>query len=607
MIRVPGRPVSLTRRTIPIGVVSALLAVAMLAFLVPSAAAAPVAPHFGPNVQIDVPPVYRASFFGPSPSIAAGTNGVVFLAFAGWSGSTTGDDIDFTMSSDGGRSWSTPIRVNDDAGAAAQAEPSLALDPSNNIYIVWTDMRSGNNDVYFAKSVNGGLTFGANLRVNDITTNSQSEPDLAVDPVNPHLVHVVWTDTRSPILGPDIFYANPTIAVDLAGTIYVAWTDGRNANTAPDIYEAWSANAGASFGANVQVNDDRGLAPQLSPSLVANAGKIQIAWADYRTGGSTNYDIYTASSEDGISWSPNMKVNDDTLPNNFQMNPIIAVDAAGDVFAAFLDSRAIGWDVYAATLDVVAPTANAGSAVTGDQSANLVFDGSGSPHNLRGARYTPDFGDGATASRASGTHVYATPGGYTATLTVWDDSGNTATDTRSVTVRDIQAPVPHGTGDRTVDESQSLYFDASASTDDVGATSYRSDFWDSSSASTAAASHVYARPGAYTASLTVMDAAGNSATSTFSVTVRAVSPKASDLLGMIQILEAIIALLAAALAFVGWLLLGMRKREQRPPVPASARPMTPRREPMPPLPQAQPPRETDPLDMTFPPTPPNGP
>ncbi|TMA03264.1 MAG: PKD domain-containing protein [Methanobacteriota archaeon] len=263
--------------------------------------------------------------------------------------------------------------------------------------------------------------------------------------------------------------------------------------------------------------------------------------------------------------------------------------------------------MYAATLDVVAPTANAGSAVTVDQGANLVFDGSGSSDNFGVAGYTWDFGDGATASGASGTHVYATPGGYTATLTVWDDSGNTATDTRSVTVRDIQAPVPHGTGDRTVDEGQSLYFDASASTDNVGVTSYRWDFGDSSSASTAAASHVYARPGAYTASLTVMDAAGNSATSTFSVTVRAVSPKASDLLGMIQVLEAIIALLAAALAFVGWLLLGVRKREQRPPVPASARPMTPRREPMPPLPQAQPPRETDPLDMTFPPTPPNGP
>src|SRR3989442_5476769 len=174
MIRVPNRFVCLSRRTIPIGVVTALLAVAMLAFLMPRVAAAPAAPHFGPNVQIDVPPVYRASFFGPSPSIAAGTNGVVYLAFAGWSGSTTGDDIDFTMSSDGGRSWSPPIRVNDDATATAQAEPSLALDHSNNIYIAWTDAPSGDNDEDFAKPVNGGQSFGAKLRLNDLMTDRQS-------------------------------------------------------------------------------------------------------------------------------------------------------------------------------------------------------------------------------------------------------------------------------------------------------------------------------------------------------------------------------------------------------------------------------------------------
>src|SRR5256885_1060863 len=55
MIPVPGRFVSLTRRTIPVGVVTALLAVAVLSFLMPSPAAAPVAPPFGPNVQIHVP------------------------------------------------------------------------------------------------------------------------------------------------------------------------------------------------------------------------------------------------------------------------------------------------------------------------------------------------------------------------------------------------------------------------------------------------------------------------------------------------------------------------------------------------------------------------
>ncbi len=681
MSRVPERLASRVRRMRPIGIVTALLAVSLFAFLTPPAAAVPPAPYWGPSVQIDVPPVYRASFAAPPSSIAAGTDGVAYLAFAGWSGNTGGDDIYFTKSSDGGRTWSTPLRVNDDIGNVAQAQPRLALDPANNIYIAWTDTRGGTNDIYFSKSINGGSSFSANVRVNDVTTNSQSEPSLAVDPVNPHLVHVVWTDTRTPITGPDIYYANstngglsfnpsvrlnddpgaaeqstpaiavapnrnvyavwrdprgspeiyytrsldfgatwslntyvngdagnvdqrnPTIAIDAAGTVYVAWTDYRNQNTAPDILEAWLSSGSATFSAKVQVNDDRGIAPQINPSISANAGKIQLAWADYRTGGSSSYDIYTSSSTDGTTWSQNTKVNDDSL-SNYQDYPSIAVDSVGDVFAAFLDTRAIGWDVYAATLDVVAPTANAGSAVTADQGTSVAFDGTASADNFRVVGYSWDFGDGTTATGPTGSHVYATPGDYTATLRVWDASGNTATDTRAITVLDTLAPVPKGGGDRTVDEGQSLFFDAFASTDNVGVTAYSWNFGDNSSASTATASHVYARPGTYSASVTVSDAAGNTATSTFTVTVRAVSPKASDLLGMIQILEAIVAFLAVALAFLGWVLYRRRKEEPRPaamPMSMSVRPPAPPPEPMPPLPQAQPPKEPDPLDMDLPP------
>src|SRR6058998_3159925 len=156
MRRGSARLVSFVRRTIPLGIVTALLAVATLAFLTPDVAAAPAAPHFGPNVQIDVPPTYRASSPGTGSSvasIAAGSDGVVYLAFAGWTGSTSGDDIYFTKSLDSGRSWSGPIRVNDDIGSTSQLNPSLVLDSANNIYIAWTDARSANNDVYFSKSI----------------------------------------------------------------------------------------------------------------------------------------------------------------------------------------------------------------------------------------------------------------------------------------------------------------------------------------------------------------------------------------------------------------------------------------------------------------------
>ncbi len=675
MQRTPTPRVSPAIRMFPIGIVTALFAVALLGFLMPAASAAPASPYFDPAVQVDRPPAYTAS----NPSLAVGSDGVEYLAFAGWGGSTSQSDIFFTKSTNG-RTWIVPIRVNDDPGGAAQSDPSLTLDSMNNIYIAWTDARFGNNDIFFSKSTNGGTIFSANVRVNDFTGNSQSEADLAVDPVNPHLVHVVWTDARSGFLGPDIYYANstdgglsfnpslrvnndltgaeqsqpaiavapnrdvyvvwrdprngargpdiyfskssdlgatwgpnfyvnddpggatqqdPTIAVDATGTIYVAWTDYRNPNTAPDIYAARSTNAGVSFGANVKVNDDTGIASQSLPSLAANGGKIQVAWADSRTAGSTSWDIYTASSTDGLTWSPNMKANDDSLPNVFQWQPSIGVDASGDVFAAWYDTRGSGQDIFAGVLDVVSPSANAGPAITVDEGAAVALDGSGSSDNLGIASYYWDFNDGTGATGVTTNRLYATPGTYVATLTVWDFSGNAASATKTITVRDTVAPVPRGGGDRSIDEGQPLFFDASASMDNVGVVSYAWNFGDNSTASTATASHVYANPGVYHASLTVTDGAGNSATAPFTVTVRAISPKPSDLLGMIQILEAVVGVLGIALVFLGWMVFARRSRERPPEMPMSARP--PAQPPAPPL------REPDPLDMPLPPPPPKSP
>src|SRR2546428_6661037 len=252
MLRVRHPPAQFVVRTFPVGVAGTFSGMAMLGFLMPSVAPPPAAPYWGPSVQIDVPPVYRASFVGPPASIAAGTDGVAYLAFAGWSGNTGGDDIYFTKSSDGGRTRSTPLRVNDDIGNVAQAQPRLALDPANNIYIAWTDTRGGTNDIYFSKSINSGSSFSANVRVNDVTTNSQYEPSLAVDRVNPHLVHVVWTDTRTPITGPDIYYANST-------------------------------NGGLSFNPSVRLNDDAGGAEQSTPAIaLAPNPNVYVVWRDPR-------------------------------------------------------------------------------------------------------------------------------------------------------------------------------------------------------------------------------------------------------------------------------------------------------------------------------------
>jgi hypothetical protein len=76
-------------------------------------------------------------------------------------------DILSIRSTDGGATWSAPVRVNDDAGTAAQWFPWLTIDESGLVHVVWYDRR-GNGldiDVYYARSLDGGVTFEPNLRV----------------------------------------------------------------------------------------------------------------------------------------------------------------------------------------------------------------------------------------------------------------------------------------------------------------------------------------------------------------------------------------------------------------------------------------------------------
>src|SRR5881296_1024926 len=266
--------------TLAVGLVAALAVVGLLAVPTPASAAVATPPWFGPNVPVTALPAYSSY----QPSMAIDGSGVLYLAFAGWGGSTTQADIFFTKSFDGARTWSVPIRVNNDAGGALQQEPSIFVDHNRAIYIAWTDYRIGAADVYFSKCTGLGLSFSANVRVNDVTANAQSQPDLAVDSTG--LVHVVWTDLRNvPGTGPDIYYANstdgglsfnpnlrvnndggaieqgePAIAVAPNEDVYVVWRDPRSVPKGPDIYFAKSSDRGATWITPLfnPVNDDSG-------------------------------------------------------------------------------------------------------------------------------------------------------------------------------------------------------------------------------------------------------------------------------------------------------------------------------------------------------------
>ncbi len=145
--------------------------------------------------------------------------------------------------------------------------------------------------------------------------------------------------------------------------------------------------------------------------------------------------------------------------------------------------------------------------------------------------YAWTFGDGANGSSPTTSHVYATPGSYTARLTVTDDDG--ATDTASSTIY-VSAPANQPpTASFTVSPGSGpagtlFLYNAAASFDPDGAiVSYQWEYGDGSFGTGQTSQHVYATPGTYTVRLTILD--DDSASDTTTRTVSVQSAGAPDL------------------------------------------------------------------------------
>lgn len=139
----------------------------------------------------------------------------------------------------------------------------------------------------------------------------------------------------------------------------------------------------------------------------------------------------------------------------------------------------------------------------------LAYDGSGSTDQDDDTlEYSWDFGDGGTASTASGQHVYLSPGVYTVTLTVTDDDGNTDSEAEVVIVTDEPGgPVASfGVHPQSACVPFKAEFDAKWAFDPDGTIfAYTWDFGDNKAGSGSTISHTYGQPGTYQVKLTVTD------------------------------------------------------------------------------------------------------
>ena len=235
----------------------------------------------------------------------------------------------------------------------------------DSVCAIWRDARNGQPDIYGVRSVDGGRTFGANVRINTDPPGAAfaDQPRLATDGTT---VYAVWTDSRdgrtdirsnrsldygATWLGSDVRLdtdvagsANsevPNLAA-AGGEVVVVWQDSRSG--APDVHCNLSTDGGATYlGRDLRLDTDRAGATTSSLPVVTRFGPlVYAAWVEYSSG-QPNV-VFSRSSDGGRSWLPWVRpLERDPAA---ALAPTIASRGAG-VYVAWNDRRFGGTDVFA--------------------------------------------------------------------------------------------------------------------------------------------------------------------------------------------------------------------------------------------------------------------
>jgi hypothetical protein len=175
-------------------------------------------------------------------SVAVAAGGDIYVA---WRAILPGDvrDVVVTRSSDGGRTWASPVRARADDWVypgCPHAGPSLEVDAEGAVHVAWWTGKEGEAGVYYARSTDGAKTFAAQ----PIATGPRARP------------------------------AHVQLAV--AGRrVYLAWDDGLG--EIPRVLVRRSADGGGTFGAE-ELLSEPGVAASY-PVLAVHNDSVAVAWS----------------------------------------------------------------------------------------------------------------------------------------------------------------------------------------------------------------------------------------------------------------------------------------------------------------------------------------
>ena len=271
----------------------------------------------------------------------------VYVVWAECDYSAHTDDVYFRKSVDGGATWQATMRLSYSTDLNyPDMTPAIAVSGSN-VYVVWYDEPAGNQEIYFKKSSNGGVVWQATQRLT-FNLDWSWEPAVAVDG---SIIHVVWDSDglyykKSHDAGTTWMTsrmlasvgASPCLAVDSSGGIHLACY-GWPAGEESEIYYLKSPNAGTTWTQPKRITWTAG--PTHYPDIaVDTSGNVFPVWSDNTPG---NEEIYCRRSPDaGATWQTTERL---TFNGGSSIGPSIAATSSA-VFVVWMDNTPGNNEIY---------------------------------------------------------------------------------------------------------------------------------------------------------------------------------------------------------------------------------------------------------------------